>query len=504
LPITKATVGVGIFLVSSFLLSINLPTDSARAGSRPRYRFRNVTQSVGLRTEPSPSWGSSWGDFDGDADVDLFENRHGRTPRLWRNMDASFALSQNTVFSPIDRHGCAWGEANGDGRPDLYCTQGADRGRGSGPNQLFLQKADGGFVDRARALGVKNRLGRGRTVNWLDFDRDGDLDIFVGNEMRKNHGNVMFRNVGSGFRKASVGVSERLPTVGSSWADWDGDRDADLLVLLHPRRHRPPLAYENVDGKFRRVRLRKVMRHAWRSAAWGDFDADGWPDLHLVNDNWSLVLHNVRGRLRVAHRRRIRNGRMSAWFDVENDGDLDLFLVRGSSGTGPRAAINRGDFLINRRRGRFSKIRHWSFRGPRIGNGDAVSIADYDADGRQDVFVTNGATSGFGEGEFRAGPSVLLKNRSLAGNSITLKLTGSSRNPWGLGARITVSTPTRSYRAQVTDGFNYRAQSDVSLLHFGIGGRTRARLRVRWQRRSDCLSVAANSVVRLRKGSSPC
>ena len=289
----------------------------------------------------------------------------------------------------------------------------------------------------------------------------------------------------------------------SSWADWDRDGDPDLLVLFHPRSRLRPRAYENVRGRFRRIRLRQVMRRAWRSAAWGDFNADGWPDLHLVNDDHSLILRNLRGRFRVADRSRIRNGRTSAWMDVENDGDLDLFLVQGASGKG---ANNRADFLINRRGGRFGKVRHWSFRGPRHGNGDAVSVADFDSDGRQDVFVTNGGTSEFGEANYKNfGPSILLKNRSHAGNWISLKLQGPAKNPWGFGALITVSTQTQRYRAQITDGFNHRAQSDVSLLHFGIGGQERARIRVRWPGQpADCVDVIAGSVFHLKMGASPC
>lgn len=491
--------------ISCLTLALCLFPPSVRARTADRYRFKNVTQHVGLPTQPTPSWGSSWGDFDGDVDLDLFENRHGLSARLWVNQGGTFSkFPQNSVFNsvPMDRHGCAWGEADGDGRADLYCTQGANKGQGRESNQLFIQSPSGDFVNRARAFGVTNPLGRGRMVNWIDFDTDGDLDIFVGNERRTNHGNVMFRNFQSEFRKARVGLGQELPTVSSSWADWDRDGDPDLLVLFHPVNHKPPRAYENVRGRFKRIRLKRVMQRPWRSAAWGDFNADGWPDLHLVNDRNSLVLRNVRGTFRVADRTRIRDGRTSAWMDVENDGDLDLFVVQGSR---RRDSINRADFLINRRGGEFGKIRHWSFRGPRSGNGDSVSVADYDADGRQDVFVTNGGTSSFGEEDQLPGPSILLRNQSRAGNWIALDIEGSVRNPWGLGAEITVSTPARRYRAQITDGVNFRMQNDVSLKHFGIGARDRARIRVRWPGGSvDCVSVAANSVFRLVKGAFGC
>lgn len=509
-------IAVGLSVVAVLLTQVT--THAAQPGGRetdPRDRrpasslgssgrlfpFEDATSRAGLSVDASRSWGSVWGDYDLDGDADLFENRHGWQPRLWINEGGSFVkFDENDRFNPphTDRHGCAWGEADGDGLPDLYCSLGAEHGKGEGHNQLFTESADG-FIDRAEELGVTNAKGRGRTVDWIDYDLDGDLDIFVGNEYRSEHGNVMFENVSAGFDKARVGVGQSLHTVSSSWSDWDRDGDPDLLVL---RKDDAPLTYRNVRGEFERVSVRGIVGKRWRSGAWGDYDGDGWPDLHLVDESRSLVLRNDEGVFREIDRRRVKDGRTSAWLDLENDGDLDLFVVQGARGRDPaEAGANRPDFLLVAKGKKFVEVRDASFRGPRDGNGDSVSVADYDSDGRSDVLVSNG----FGESNKSTGPMTLLRNVSDGGNWVGLHLDGPPQNPWGLGARIRVETGARKYRRQVTDGFNHRSQSAAGPLLFGIDEASQARIRVEWpDGGADCTTVVANSSITLAESSSPC
>ena len=82
----------------------------------------------------------------------------------------------------MDRHNCAWGEANGDGRPDLLCVQGTEVGN----NELWLNTPDG-FVESADAYGLARPADRARTATWIDYDQDGDLDLFLGNVPASGH-----------------------------------------------------------------------------------------------------------------------------------------------------------------------------------------------------------------------------------------------------------------------------------------------------------------------------
>lgn len=114
-----------------------------------------------------------------------------------------------------------------------------------------MMRRSGRFVDRARRLGLANRYGRGRSINWIDYDVDGDLDVFVGNGKRRGYPNVMFQNRRRGFKRAKVGLSQEMKTLSSTWADWEGDGDPDLLITrgsIAGWGHNKPIAYRNDRG----------------------------------------------------------------------------------------------------------------------------------------------------------------------------------------------------------------------------------------------------------------
>lgn len=473
------------------------------------YRLRNVTTEVELRGDRIGTWSNVWADHDGNGWPDIFIGRHGAWPLFFSNREGTYRPLRFDFVSPpgydpidddkyVDRHSCAWGEATGDGRPDLYCTVGANEGTSVGPNQLLV-RVRSGVRDVAKRYGVRDIYGRGRSVNWLDFDTDGDLDLYVGNWERAHHPSVAFENTRGRFRRASIGVEHHLQTISSSWSDWDADGDPDLLVMQYQA---PTIAYENRRGRFVATSIPKITTASWHSAAWGDFDGNGHSDVHLLNESRSLVLRNNGDRFRVADSRPVVQGRSSAWLDVENDGDLDLFVVRGAAGQyATDNSVNRADFLLIRRPGDFVKVRRRSFRGPRVGNGDAVTVADHDRDGRQDVLVTNG----YHEYDQWRGRLALFRNRSQAGNWVAIDLAGGRWNTWGIGARVRVTAGSLSYRREITDGVAFRSQSEVSHVHLGIGSELSALVRVVWPNGTqDCVVIAAGMSQPVERGSHPC
>ncbi|HJR45087.1 MAG TPA: CRTAC1 family protein [Actinomycetota bacterium] len=498
--ITRITL---LLLVGGLVLSGSRDFDLKDTRSTTRavgadYSFEDVTGEMGL-ADATRTWGSTWNDFDEDGKPDLWVGRHWRQPRLFRNVAATrFEEISDDDFrlAAVDRHACVWGEANGDGEADLYCVRGADMGKGSGANQLFVSTPNG-FKNRAFGNGVSNPNGRGRTANWLDYDSDGDLDLFVGNLTRAGFPNAMFRNDGEIFTQVVVGLEHELSTVSSSWADWDLDGDPDLLVLQHSGR--PAVAYENVGGAFRMARLANVSGRHWSSGAWGDYDGDGRPDLHLVSPSASWVLRNTPSGFEVANRLTLIRGRMSTWLDVDNDTDLDLFVVQGAAAKRPAPnLVNRPDFLVLNTREGFKKLEGESFRGPKVGNGDAVSAADYDRDGRIDLFTTNGLF-------YYRGPNALLHNRSAAGNWLGLDLDGTAKNPMGFGAEVIVRIGDRTIHRQVTDQANYRSQNEPGYVHVGLDDAIAVQIEVRWPNgERDCLASPANAVLSVLQGATPC
>ena len=485
-------------------VAVALALAVAPSVSAGTYDFRDVTWMAGLRGIHRLSYGAVWEDYDGDGDPDLFVNRHYLPSRFFTNVDGEYNLHPEDFRDlpgyepdpsddgPMDRHACAWGEVNGDRVPELLCQQGADKGKGSGPNQLIFRSGDS-FVDRASEWGLAQPMARGRSVNWLDFDGDGDLDVFLGNAYRAGHPNKLFRHTRDGFtRVRDSDVELEAFTLTSTWSDWDNDGDPDLLVFL---RDHDAVAYENRRGTYRRVDLGIVTSHHWGSAAWGDFDGDGRTDVHLVSRHRSVIARNMGGRFRKVHVMAWAEGRGSVWFDLESDGDLDLFAVQGESD-----GYNYPDFLLVRTGGTFKRLRDSSWAGPDLGDGDSVVAGDSDNDGDVDLFVTNG--HGDTDPDNR---HTLLKNDSIQGGRITLRLKGTRFNPWGMGARIRVRTTKRTYRREVTDGVTHLSQSGVSALHLGLGSAPSARIKVSWPRGgSDCVSAAAGSSVVVTKGSSPC
>jgi FG-GAP-like repeat len=463
----------------------------------PGISFVDVSRQAGVATQPTLTWGATWVDHDLDGDPDLFASRHWHRPRFYINEDGDFHLFRQDFYPYLfDRHACAWGEADGDGTPDLYCTQGADQGQGSGNNQLLIQSGRS-FTDRAGDYGVENPFGRSRTINWVDFDSDGDLDIFVGNKLRAGYPNVLYRNDRTSFKSVDVGLGDELNTLHSTWSDWDHDNDPDLLVL----RYFPEsaIAYTNQDGSFAPIELPGVSGESWSSAVWADFDGDGWDDLALIGEDRAVVMRNQEGRFRPVAATQLVSGRAGAWLDVENDGDLDLFLVQGALGTSNRPDL----MLVNTAKG-FRRYRGSTFRGPRTGSGESVSVADYDRDGRSDLFVTNGADT-HRDDHSVVGKWTLLENRSITGNWVAVDLHGRPRNPWGMGSYLEVRAHDLHYFRHVGDGIGLRSQSEVGHLVLGLGGAPRALIRIVWPNGMiDCARARSHETVELKQGSAPC
>jgi hypothetical protein len=473
------------------LLAILLGLSTATATGDPAdaHFFPARTWGASLQT-----YGAALIDYDGDGRPDPFLSWHRlRPPTLLHNKGGmTFGRPDVPWIFPMDRHGCAWGEANGDRSPDLYCSRGAQHGTGSGPKELWSTNP---WAEWGAAAGIDNPLARGRSVNWLDYDRDGDLDLFTGAIRRDTYGDQLFRNDGGTFTAVRAGVSGLRMTLMSTTADWNRDGWPDLL-LLQATEDNTLRAFRNDHGTFVRTTLANSGGD-WKGAAWGDFDGDGWPDLSLTSLGHELILHNDHGTFRVAQKSLLLRGRTSTWLDVNNDGRLDLYVVQSAKGLDPGPTGDASDVLfLQTSTGRFHKIALPETSGW-AGAGQSVASGDVNGDHRVDVVVSNGRNRWLGSQH-------LLTNRMRAGGGASLVLRGSRWNPLGFGARVRITIGSHSRWLELTDGIAGVSQSSA-VVAIGLGSALRATVRVLWANGvCDQVRVRSGTTRRLAIGSAHC
>ena len=498
-----------IFGIPFLVLSACPRDDAPRSVGTPRPSPSPVAafyvQALSDALPATPSWGLAWTDAGSDGAPDLLVGRHKRHAWLFANDSGRLEkVSEPALSEPApgksyyDRHNCAWGEANGDGLADLYCVSGAEGGVGEGPNRLLLGSPDG--LRDATPDSLRDELGRGRSVNWLDYDSDGDLDLFTGNEERAGYPNALYENADGTFERRQVGVETTMATVSSTAADWDLDGDPDLVVLGHG--FSGSHMYENVGGAFREVERAPVTGREWLSAAWADYDHDEDLDMLLTGRRRLLLLETRGRRLRKVWGFPFTAARAAIWLDVENDGDADVFLVRGRLGTPPLddppidGFPDASDFLLLNDAGRITISEEFEMRGA-TANGDAVAASDFDRDGRVDLALTNGYLDD-------RGVVILLLNTTATREWGALDLEGPPGNPDGIGANVRVLADP-SWVVPVTDGVVSRGQSETGYVVIGLGELTEVPARIEWpDGTSDCVTVRAGETVPAAVGSSPC
>ena len=502
----------------------------------PRIKFADVTEQAGIH----------------------FQHFHGvRSTQLPEDMGS----------------GAAWGDYDNDGYPDLYVVDVAapltasqeEIAHSPGGNRLYHNNHDGTFTDVTEKAGVGFK-GIGMAAAWADYDNDGFLDLVVTSYDRI----VLYHNNGDGTftdATAKAGLDKfRGFWTGAAWGDYDRDGNVDLFVCgyvkynfrsedlhktslqytslvpytLNPAAYPPErkLLFHNTgDGTFSEVAKEAGVDDPIGrslSAAWYDFDGDGWPDLYVANDLWGsklyLNLHNgkfkditkeagvsdFRGEMGIAigdwahhggpdifvthwiyqenalfeNLRYMSNGPKSdgspffgdvadmvglgqisknyigwgtSFFDYDNDGNLDLLVVNGSTfqdDKDPRRLVPMKNFLFWQKNPTdgFYEVGGVSgepFQQTHVGRGAA--FADFDNDGDIDVFIVN-----------QQGRAQLLRNDG--GNTknwikVRVKCTKSNRT--GFGTKVEIEAG-RSKQSQEIGGQTSYLSQNFQEAHFGL------------------------------------
>lgn len=198
--------------------------------------FEDVSSESGMLT-PLESWGSAWGDYDGDHYPDLWTSNHRTKPTLYRNNgDGTFTDIVPQVWSAnpnTDGHGSAWADIDGDGDMDLLeQTGGANPANPNARNQFYINN-NGVLEEQSESYGLDYGAHRGRSVLWFDYNNDGELDVSLTGYTNSTgeFPSSIFKNQSSNFVNVSdqVGFDCPLKSNFSTLADLSGDGMLDLI-----------------------------------------------------------------------------------------------------------------------------------------------------------------------------------------------------------------------------------------------------------------------------------
>jgi hypothetical protein len=360
--------------------------------------------------------------------------------------------------------GVAWLDYDQDGLMDLYFVQ-------SGPTEfykpdhplrsaLYHNNGDGTFTDVSAKAGIANPAGKGLGVVFCDFDRDGDEDIYVANDLVRN---FLYRNNGDGtFTDVAYGSGVGF--------DINGKAQAGMGVDC------------------------------------GDIDDDGFPELFVTNfseELSTLYLNHRDGTFEdITQKAGLSSGYLPLGFgtkmyDFDNDGDLDLHVTNGHVVDNiklyqPNLSYEQKDLLYENAGGTFKDIS--AAAGPalqalRVGRG--LAVADYDNDGYVDVVISSVGRR-----------AVLLKNQGARkGNWLEIRAQGAASNSFGLGATVRATIEGRTIVREISNVASYLSSSDTRL-HLGLGSAKQIqRVEILWPsgRKQVLDAVTANQIATIRE-----
>ena len=432
-------------------------------------RFVDVAPKLGIDTF-NLCGGVIVEDFNGDDLLDIVTSTYDpRGPLAFYRNAGDGTFTDETKAAGLDNQlgglNCIGADYDNDGDMDVLVLRGAwltDDGRIR--NSLIRNNGDGTFSDVTSAAGLAAPAYPTQCATWGDYDNDGDLDLFVGNESRMGLPNPsgdypcqLFRNNGDGTFTdiaANAGVTNDRYTKGVAAGDYDNDGDLDIYVSNGGKNR---LYRNDGNGTFTDVAEELSVTHPeGRSfACWFfDYNNDGWLDLFVTGYSArpADLLADYRGQ---AHRAVLpclyenqRDGTfknvtdrvgldhvylpMGANFgDIDNDGYLDICLATGD----PEFETLMPNVMLRNEEGNHFRDVTFVNGFGHLQKGHGVAFADFDHDGDQDIYNQLG---GFYPGD--AYHNAMFINPGNDNHHLTLQLRGTQSNRSGIGCRITVET----------------------------------------------------------------
>ncbi len=427
-------------------------------------RFTDVTETAGVGDQ-GHGMGCVFGDYDNDGDLDLYVTNFGANVLYRNNGDGSFSDVTEATGVGDERWGTGaiFGDYDRDGDLDLYVCNYVDfhfaiideMKRGSKQagisvpsalnpiafeaqeNVLFRNNGDGGFSDVTNALEVEASGGRSMQAIFTDFDLDGDLDLYVANDLTpnfvyENNGDGTFVDVSSESWAADFRGSMGLAT-----GDYDGDGDLDLFISHW-------IDQENT-----------LYRNLWvEGSEIANAESNKVEPIRLIDESYGSLLAEISMK---------DIGWGTDLFDYDNDTDLDIFVANGSTFQYlemPKFLMRQKDRLFrNEGDGTFIDVAGEVGVGAlrsRVGRGAA--FGDYDSDGDIDVFVVNNHDR-----------AVLLRNDGGNQNAwLHVKLVGTLDNRDGVGSKIRAIAGNLTQIREINAGASYMSFNSLTA-EFGLG-----------------------------------
>jgi hypothetical protein len=501
-------------------------------------------------------------DYDGDGYEDIFvtDSKLGGKNHLYHNngnLTFTDVAAQAGVADGNDAENATadalWLDFNNDGRPDLFVVR-------FGHSLLFENLGNGRFQDVTRKAGIdgyRNAI----TAIAFDYDHDGFLDLFIGSyfqpvnifnpstprffpesfETAANGGGITaYHNNGNG---TFTDVTKAIGLESSGWVldlghgDADNDGDDDLYAAVDFGTDR--FYVNNGNGTFTDITKTAIGFDTKKgmNAEWGDYDNDGLLDIYVTNitddymkegnflwhNNGDLTFFDVAG---ATGTRDTGWGWAGKFFDYDNDGWLDLYVVNGWVSAGKENYITDIFQMLTKSAGKMdlADARTWPPMGNKtlsgyqrkklfhnekgrgfkdqaaihgmdsLRDGRGIAVADFDNDGRMDLFVTNANSKPF------------LYHNVFPGDAhwAEFLLTGTKSNRSAVGAQIRVTNGSQTY-LRFVDGGNGFASQSTTRVHFGLGpSASMDRVEIRWPSgmKQVFTGVGANHIYKITESES--
>jgi enediyne biosynthesis protein E4 len=544
----------------SLALGLGLTSAAQSQQTSPtKIHFEDITHSAGIHfTHNNAASGKKWlpetmgsgvafldYDNDGWQDILLVNGEDWPGPKKCHTTLALYHNNHDGTFTDVTQKsglavemfgmGVAVGDYDNDGFDDIFITA-------LGQSRLFHNNGNGTFTDVTQKAGLAGPHEFSTAAAWVDYDRDGHLDLVVGNyvqwspetdiyctldgktksyctpESYKGASVRLWHNRGNGTFEDATQKAGLFDTSSKSLgiAILDANQDGWPDIFISNDTQPNKLYMNNANGTFTEKAVPSGVAYsedgvarAGMGVAAADYDRSGYPSLVITNfSNQMLAFyHNERNGLFVDEAPHSEVGRASLltlgfgcfFFDYDLDGWPDIYIANGHiedaiERVQPRVRYAEPPHLFrNLGGGKFSEVTDAmgrAFAAPRVARGAAYG--DINNDGALDVLVsTNG------------GPAALFKNTGATNHSLRIKLVGTKSNRDGFGTTVRVTNGSDTQTKMLTSGGSYLSSSEL-VLTFGLGDRAKAdALEIRWPsgQIDHAANVPADQIITLKEAS---